>query len=334
VTPPATRGDDPRRSFDHPHDAPPPAVRDGAGKVDPEGFSSPPAFAGRTLVTLITGGGFGALAWADASGLGNLRAGWWLMPVALLVVGGGVEELCRLYESVGIRLPRMLLAGGGMLVLLASAAGPVDRPIGPLASAAMALTGLSVGLCIDAVARYRPHAGAIHRLAACCLTVMIFCLPMAFLVCLRFVLPADAPSGRHGILPLASMVAVVKGGDVAAYLVGASIGRTPMAPALSPRKTWEGAVASLLASLAASWLAIGTCAPEGTGPWGGWAVYGMLVGAAGMVGDLTESLLKRELHVKDSGRLLAALGGVLDLVDAFLLAAPVAWLLWFAGGAG
>ena len=155
VTPPATRGDDPRRSFDHPHDAPPPAVRDGAGKVDPEGFSSPPAFAGRTLVTLITGGGFGALAWADASGLGNLRAGWWLMPVALLVVGGGVEELCRLYESVGIRLPRMLLAGGGMLVLLASAAGPVDevldrleaeRKAGPEALASTKSSGRPPGL--------------------------------------------------------------------------------------------------------------------------------------------------------------------------------------------
>jgi phosphatidate cytidylyltransferase len=66
-------------------------------------------------------------------------------------------------------------------------------------------------------------------------------------------------------------------------------------------------------------------------PWGGWPVYGLVVGTAGMVGDLAESFVKRELGTKDSGRLLGGLGGVLDLVDALLVAAPVAWLLWALG---
>jgi phosphatidate cytidylyltransferase len=70
---------------------------------------------------------------------------------------------------------------------------------------------------------------------------------------------------------------------------------------------------------------------EGRQPWGGWVVYGLAVGVAGMLGDLSESLVKRELAAKDSGRSLGGLGGFLDLVDATLLAAPVAWLLWVLG---
>lgn len=305
-----------------------PAVQSGPGS----GIAPPPGIGGRTLVTLVTAGGFAGLAWADATGACGLRAGWWLLPVALAVTVGGVEEIRRLYRTAGIRLPGALLTAGGAAMLLAAAFGPTDRAIAPLASAAIVLSGLLVALCADAVARYRPHERALERLAAGCLTAMVFCLPMALLVCLRYVSCSTGPSGRHDLLPLASLVAVAKGGDIAAYLVGATIGRLPMAPTLSPRKTWEGGVASIAAGVLIAWLTVGLLCPAGTGPWGGWLAYGLLVGAGGVVGDLTESLLKRELHAKDSGHLLAALGGVLDLVDAFLLAAPVAWLLWYAGG--
>ena len=75
----------------------------------------------------------------------------------------------------------------------------------------------------------------------------------------------------------------------------------------------------------------GTSLAPAAQPWGGWPVYGLAVGLAGMVGDLAESLLKREAGAKDSGRSLGGLGGVLDLVDSLLFAAPVAWLLWAAG---
>ncbi|MDA1039733.1 MAG: phosphatidate cytidylyltransferase, partial [Planctomycetota bacterium] len=66
-------------------------------------------------------------------------------------------------------------------------------------------------------------------------------------------------------------------------------------------------------------------------PWGGWLAFGLLVGGAGMLGDLAESLIKREAGAKDSGHSLGGLGGVLDLVDSLLFAAPVAWALWSAG---
>jgi phosphatidate cytidylyltransferase len=63
-------------------------------------------------------------------------------------------------------------------------------------------------------------------------------------------------------------------------------------------------------------------------PLGGWFVFGLFVGLAGMVGDLAESLIKREFKTKDSGKSLGALGGTLDLIDSLLFAAPVAWFLW------
>jgi phosphatidate cytidylyltransferase len=69
-------------------------------------------------------------------------------------------------------------------------------------------------------------------------------------------------------------------------------------------------------------------------PAGGWMLYGLTVGGAGILGDLAESLLKREAGIKDSGILLGGLGGVLDLVDSMLFAAPVAWVLWASGTIG
>jgi phosphatidate cytidylyltransferase len=87
-----------------------------------------------------------------------------------------------------------------------------------------------------------------------------------------------------------------------------------------------------VASVAVAWLVLERLPWAAVArPWGGWIAYGLLVGVAGMAGDLAESLLKRDLGAKDSGTSLGGLGGVLDLVDSLLLAAPVAWLLWVAG---
>jgi phosphatidate cytidylyltransferase len=113
--------------------------------------------------------------------------------------------------------------------------------------------------------------------------------------------------------------------------MGSLVGRHRMAPTLSPGKTWEGAVASLLAALAAAWLVIDWWAVAPWRPWGGWPVFGLVVGLSGTAGDLAESLVKRESGAKDSGRSLGGLGGFLDLVDSPLFAAPVAWLLWVLG---
>jgi phosphatidate cytidylyltransferase len=114
---------------------------------------------------------------------------------------------------------------------------------------------------------------------------------------------------------------LVWAGDTLGYFVGRSFGRIPMAPQLSPKKTWEGAAANLLGSALAGvafyhWLNIDAFSA---------VLMACLANAAGQAGDLLESAYKRGAGVKDSGTLLPGHGGVLDRIDALILAAPVVW---------
>jgi phosphatidate cytidylyltransferase len=310
----------------------------------------PAAFGSRAISAVAITAAFAALAWADAVRLGGMAPAWWLLPLAVAFAVGGVTELVALFARRGVALPTWLLrpAVAGVVLSVAEAdllprewPPAAEREMG-WAAAAVALA--IIGLCGVEIARYRPGGGALERLAAGSFTLVFVGLPLAFIVSLRLLVPKyvgpeaavelrDWHDGAGRMLPLVSLVAVVKAGDIAAYVIGSACGRHPMTPCLSPGKTWEGAAASLTGSLAAAWIVLEWCPPGGqAGPWGGWAVYGPLVGLAGMLGDLAESLVKRECGVKDSGRSLGGLGGVLDLVDSLLFAAPVAWLLWVAGG--
>ena len=110
--------------------------------------------------------------------------------------------------------------------------------------------------------------------------------------------------------------------DSAAFFVGRAVGRTPLAPNISPRKSREGAAAGLLASAL-----VGGIVGAATGhPWLLLVGYGGVVGLATIVGDLAESLLKRQTGVKDSGVLIPGHGGILDRMDSLLFCAPVAVL--------
>jgi len=130
------------------------------------------------------------------------------------------------------------------------------------------------------------------------------------------------------------VLCVVWAGDIAALYVGRTLGRHKLAPRLSPNKTWEGTIGSVAGSLIvaggllglAAWLETWNSAwlsfPDET--WY-WIALAALVNIAAQVGDLAESALKRSVGVKDSGNLLPGHGGVLDRIDALLLAAPVLW---------
>jgi phosphatidate cytidylyltransferase len=118
---------------------------------------------------------------------------------------------------------------------------------------------------------------------------------------------------------------VVYLGDTCAFYGGRALGRHPMAPAISPKKTWEGAACGLLGAMAASLL--GPLWFFAALPWGHAVLLGALLAIAGMLGDLSESFFKRAAGVKDSGGLLPGHGGVLDRIDSLLLAAPV--LYWY-----
>ena len=118
--------------------------------------------------------------------------------------------------------------------------------------------------------------------------------------------------------------------DTGAYLVGSSMGRTRLFERISPKKSWEGFWGGLAFAAIAGFLAsrfvseIGGVAPTGV-----WAAYGVVVGVVATLGDLVESLIKRTLNVKDSGRLIPGHGGILDRIDSLLFVAPASVVFVF-----
>ncbi len=122
-------------------------------------------------------------------------------------------------------------------------------------------------------------------------------------------------------------ILVTKFSDMGAYLVGSLFGRHKMIPRISPGKTWEGFAGALMVSVLASVLFAQFARQELAGMNLAHAVIlGLLLGAAAVLGDLIESLFKREAGVKDSGRLFPGIGGILDLMDSLLFNAPLMYL--------
>jgi phosphatidate cytidylyltransferase len=177
-------------------------------------------------------------------------------------------------------------------------------------------------------ARYREPGGRMETLGA---EILIVCY-VGFLLCLtaelRWVAGAQA-----GYLVLGSLIVTAKCGDIGGYTLGRLFGRTKMAPRLSPGKTWAGAVGALIASALGGWIWLHWAPPLFDASWppcsGVWSIiYGVLIGIAGMIGDLCESLIKRDLGKKDAAALMPGFGGLLDLTDSVLYAGPVALFLW------
>jgi len=130
---------------------------------------------------------------------------------------------------------------------------------------------------------------------------------------------------------------VAKGGDTGAYLVGVFLGRHKLIPHVSPGKSVEGALGGLAASVGIGMAASGLIPPEVAHlPLPAWAGLGIMVGMTAQISDLVESMVKRLCGAKDSSRLVPVHGGVLDLVDSFLLSAPPFFLMvvLLTGGSG
>lgn len=284
----------------------------------------------RVIVGSLIAAGFLGIAWADVTGFLGAKPGHWLVLVSIAFTAGGSLEIVRMAAARGLFLrPLVVPAASAFLAAVPLAVHDLGGPHGNSADAlALAVAAILGIMCIIEVGAYRRDAAALPRFVAGFATATAIGLPFAFMMRLRLM---HDSVGAAALVPLASMLAVVKVGDIAAYLVGSRVGRNRMAPVLSPGKTWEGAIASLAASVAVAWVFLEVLNAGSPGPWGGWPAYGIVVGVAGMLGDLSESLVKRELAAKDSGTSLGALGGFLDLADATLLAAPVAWGLWVFG---
>jgi phosphatidate cytidylyltransferase len=143
-----------------------------------------------------------------------------------------------------------------------------------------------------------------------------------------FGLMREVGDGPTGARLLAISVVAAKASDIGGWVVGKSIGRHKMIPSVSPGKTWEGTVGGLAFSVGSAWILTRVldfhAHPVSTDAQA--ALYALSLGVAATVAGVTQSALKRRCGVKDSSTLLPEMGGVLDMIDSLLLAAPVAWL--------
>jgi phosphatidate cytidylyltransferase len=202
----------------------------------------------------------------------------------------------------------------------------------PVASAWEAVMFTFVGVLVVAflveMNRFREPGTAVPRLGLIVLSVAYVAILVSFLIQLRWL---DTDPARTSLF-LASTIFVPKYGDIGAFFAGTFLGRHKMTPILSPKKTWEGFVGGLFgAALAAVVIAaVGdwTSTTLFRGGYGEAIVFGIVVGVAGVLGDLAESLIKRDCQIKDASKSLPGFGGLLDVMDSVLFAAPVAYF-WF-----
>ncbi len=196
------------------------------------------------------------------------------------------------------------------------------------------LTGAVLLLFLCEMRRYERPGVVMERLACGLLVIGYIGLLIDFLAKLRLL-----QAGAVGIPALLSLIVIVKFGDIGAYAIGRLFGKHKMAPVLSPGKTWEGAAGGIVTACFGGWLSGAWLVPalvtqnNPADAWR-WLLYGLVVGVAGMAGDLAESLIKRDVGRKDSSTWMPGFGGILDVLDSILFAAPVAYWCWFYGLVG
>jgi phosphatidate cytidylyltransferase len=239
--------------------------------------------------------------------------GWWLFGLVALAALLALHELYWISRT----LRPVVLAGylGALAALLGAAVGEVEWMVGGF------LLTLPLALLAKGVGGTRQPT--VVSVSVTALGVAWVGLGLAHALLLRDI-------DENGRLAAFTVLLAVFAGDVAAYFVGRLLGRHKLAPILSPGKTWEGFVAGALVTIFTTWIAL-----YETGFVDGWRslVLGAVIAVVAPLGDLFESAVKRDMDVKDSGRLLLGHGGMLDRVDAHLFALPAAYYVIAAFGA-
>jgi phosphatidate cytidylyltransferase len=265
----------------------------------------PPRRTGRNLPAAIgVGLGLGGLAVLT---LFTVKATFLLY--AGIAVAIALAELTSALAKRDINIPWIPVAAGGAAVLTCTYwLGPQD-----------ALAAL--GLTVIAIFAWRLAGGSTGYVKDT--TAGVFAaayLPFLGSFVAAMLAPAD---GARRVL---TFIILTICSDIGGYFAGITAGRHKMAPAISPKKTWEGFAGSTAACLIAGWLCV-TYLLHGH-PWQG-VLTGAAVVLAATAGDLVESMIKRDLDIKDMGSLLPGHGGVLERLDSLLVAAPVVWLLLY-----
>lgn len=239
--------------------------------------------------------------------------GWWVFALVAIAAALSLHEYWLMARSLAPLAPAGYI--GGALGLVGAELSGIDWMLGGI------LATFVLAFLLKAFSSAR--AAATAAVSATVMGALWVCGGLAFLILLR-----EIP--HNGRLALITVLLAVWAGDTLAYFGGRVFGRHKMAPTTSPGKTWEGFVFGTAATVFVAFIALYKqnflTIPQSI-------VLGVVLAVAAPIGDLFESLLKRDAGVKDSGSLLGGHGGMLDRLDAFLFAAPAAYftILAFVG---
>ena len=240
--------------------------------------------------------------------------GWWLFGFVAVAAFIGVHEFVTTARQLRPLSPAVYF--GVLLALIGAESGEIEWMVGGFAATFV------LAFLLNAAAETRAPTTA--AVGSTVLGSAWIGIGLGSLLLLR-------EMHTEGLLIALTVVLTVFAADTAAYLAGRFLGRHPLAPRLSPKKTWEGLIGGAIAGIFVSFVALYDTrkdylsVPQSL-------VLGVVVVAASVIGDLFESALKRDLDVKDTGRLLGGHGGVLDRIDALLFAAPAAYFVVRAFG--
>jgi phosphatidate cytidylyltransferase len=240
--------------------------------------------------------------------------GWWLFALVAVAAFVGVHEFVTTARPLRPLAPAVY--GGVIVALVGAELGGLEWLLAGF------LTTFLLGFVLHALSSTRAPTTA--ALGSTVLGSAWIGLGLGFVLLLR-------EMDTEGRLIAFTVVLTVFAADTLAYLTGRLAGRHRLAPRLSPKKTWEGLLGGAVAGVFVSFIALYDTRDKYLSVWEA-IVLGVVVVVAAVLGDLFESALKRDLEVKDTGRLLGGHGGVLDRVDALLFAAPAAYYLVISFG--
>jgi phosphatidate cytidylyltransferase len=266
--------------------------------------ASRPSRAGRDLAAAIAVGV--ALGVVILSSL-LIQRHFFIGVLAVATAVGTWELAGALRRGAGIEVPiTVLLLGGQAMVWL-------SWPFG--------LRGLAIAFVLTALAMllWRMRTGAVHYVRD--VTAGMFTAAYVPLFCSFATLMVVADDGLGRVL---TFLICGVASDIGGYAAGVFLGRHPMAPMISPKKSWEGFAGSQVAGMLAGALSVHFLLG---GAWWWGALTGALLVVSATMGDLVESMIKRDLGIKDMGTLLPGHGGLMDRLDSLLPTAVVAWLL-------
>ena len=268
-----------------------------------------------------------AQAWTTSPSLPVGIKGIGITAMLLLLVPLATREVATLFTAEHVRPFRAIAVLGSSLLLLHAFATQFER-FRPIAASSFAtiVVGVMLLTALQRAFAKQTHDAIVH-MAGTVLAVLYLGALGWFLVALR-VKTGTTLFGHPFQGATAHVVMIllcVKATDIGAFFTGRAFGRHNLILWLSPGKTWEG----LFGGLVVAALVGAACAPYILGlEWYKGALFGALIGGVGQLGDLLESMMKRDAEVKDSGSLVPGFGGVLDIMDSPLLAAPFAYLLF------